>query len=459
MFLWCLVLGSWSFSSPASTPATFSTIITNGPSTNRFNIVFLSEGYTSAQQPQFLVDATNAFASLLAHQPYLEYSNYFNAYTIQTNSAQSGSDHPAYPTSVNTAFNSTFDANDYIISIPPNFADGNSTHGQGKVDTLLATFMPGYSLSVLLVNDLASGGSDGFDKTAIASTSAALPEILTHECGHVIANLGDEYTVDNPGFPNTEEPNTTTQTNRALIKWNAWIDPSTPVPTTPQGSYPASVGLFQGAHYHTNGWYRPKLDCLMNHLYAPLCEVCQEAIIIALYREVRPVESFSPASTNLSTATNQSLSFSVTLLQPATHNLTVQWYTNNVAVPNATNTSFSLLPLALTNGATNRVKAIVHDPTTLVRTDPTNLLTQTIQWTVAVTVPQLSLDSSQWLPSGKFKFRLTGVAPSGFVIQGSTNFTSWTSLRTSTFTAGQFWYTNTSASNFTRRYFRAYTPP
>ena len=56
-------------------------------------------------------------------------------------------------------------------------------------------------------------------------------QILTHETGHVLANLGDEYTNAHPGFPNTEEPNTTRQTESALIKWRVWMDSGTPVPT------------------------------------------------------------------------------------------------------------------------------------------------------------------------------------------------------------------------------------
>ena len=115
------------------------TILTNGPVSNRLNIVVLSEGYTTNQLAQFPVDATNAVNALLSHQPYQEYSNYFNAFAIEVASSQSGSDHPAYGSYVNTYFNSTYDpASDHLITIPPNFADTNYSHGQGKVDALLA---------------------------------------------------------------------------------------------------------------------------------------------------------------------------------------------------------------------------------------------------------------------------------------------------------------------------------
>jgi hypothetical protein len=437
------------------------TILTNGPASNRFNIVFLSEGYTSAQLSQFASDATNGLTAFLAHQPYREYSNYFNAFAIRVASTDSGSDHPVNNSYVNTYFNSSYDAvSDYLITIPPNAFDANSSHGQGKVDALLQTNMPKCNLSVLLVNDTThQGGSDGFDKTAIAAMEpVSMPEILTHETGHVMAGLGDEYTFANPGFPNTEEPNTTVETNRAGIKWKAWIAPATPVPTPPTSDYGSVVGLFQGAHYHTNGWYRPKLNCLMSTLYSPFCDVCSEALVLALYQKVRPVDAFSPATNTFSVTTTQAVSFSLSLLRPATHNLTVQWSTNGVAVPAATNQSFSVLPLALGNPGARQVSALIVDPTTLVRNDPTNLLRQTVNWTVNLNVPQLRWDSIVRLAGGKIAYRLTGNAPQGFSIQSSTNLSYWSPFVISnSLSSGQFWITNPTTA--TRTFFRGKTPP
>jgi hypothetical protein len=442
-------------SPPIALPqASIQTIRTNGPVANRFNVVFLSEGYTGSDMPQFLVDATNALTALLSHQPYQEYSNYFNAFAIQTNSLQSGSDHPNANLYVNTYLNSTYDSNsDYYITIP---ADSS---GQGRVDALLQTFMPRCNLPVLLVNDPShAGGSDGFGTTAIASTGYGMPEILTHETGHVVANLGDEYETAYPGFPDTEEPNTTQQTNRALIKWNAWIASSTPVPTVPPDSYPAVIGLFEGAHYHATGWYRPKLDCLMRHSYVPFCEVCSEALVLAIYRGVRPVDAVSPAATNLSVSTPQALTFSLTLLQPATHNLSVQWFTNNTIVAGATNAALTLSPSSLGDG-NHRVSAVVRDSTLLVRNDPTNLLSQAVSWAVSINLPQLQLDSPLWLTGGGFAFRILGNAPQGVLVQGSTNLLNWFGVATNSLGASQFWYTNSQSGNTSRMFYRAVTPP
>jgi hypothetical protein len=427
------------------------TILTNGPVSNRFNIVVLSEGYTSNELARFLVDATNAVSTLLSRQPLQEYSNYFNAFAIKVVSTNSGSRH--YGGNNNTYFNSSYDTNsDRVITIPPNFADTNYSHGQGKVDALLQTFMPNCQLSVLLVNDIVDGGSDGFNKTAIASTGYESPEILTHETGHVMANLGDEY--EYSSGPDIEEPNTTQQTNRALIKWKAWISASTPVPTTPPDSYPGVIGLFEGAHYHTKGWYRPKLDCLMRDLYTPFCDVCGEALVLAIYKRVRPVDGSSPAGTNFSVSISQAMTFSLSLLQPATHNLNVQWFTNGVPQIGATNLSFVLSPQFLAND-TNWVRAVVQDSTPLVRNDPTNLLSQTVTWVGL----QLRLDSLAWLAGSKFAFRITGSAPQGVVVQSSTNLLNWVRVKTNALVGGQCWYTNSAAGSSPRTFYRATTPP
>ncbi len=435
------------------------TILTNGPASNRLNIVILSEGYTSNQLSQFLVDATNAVNALLAHQPYQEYRSFFNAFAIKVASNQSGSDHGSDTNYYHdTYFNSLYEPpDDFIISIPPNSRDTNYSHGQAKVDALLQTFMPKCHLPILLVNDAVPGGSDGFDKTAIASVGSGSFEILTHETGHVLANLGDEYSSAYPGFPDTEEPNTTRQTNLSAIKWRAWIPTNTPLPTPATEQYSAVVGLFEGAHYHVTNWFRPQLNCAMGNFSSPFCQVCSEALVLAIYQKVRPVDGFTPAATNLSVSSSQPLSFTLGLLAPA-HSLTVQWRTNGAAIIGATNLSLALLPDTLGNG-TQIVSAVVNDNTSLVRNDPTNLLSQTVSWTLNVNIPQLRLDSVQALAGGQFAFRISGNAPQGFVVQSSTNFFNWTNLQTNFLLGGEYRYTNSGAASFPRKFFRAVTPP
>ncbi len=445
---------------PLFAAASMQTILTNGPTSKRLNIVILSEGYTASQLAQFLVDATNAVGALLSHPPYREYSNYFNAFAIKVASTQSGSDHPAYGITRSTYFSSTYDpVSDYLITIP-----AGST-GQGRVDALLQSFMPQCHLSILLVNDPVEGGSDGSDKTAIASTGAVVaempplpPGIMSHETGHLLADLGDEYTTPYPGYPDTEEPNTTRQTDRSLIKWHAWVSTNTPVPTPLSYEYSSVVGLFEGAHYHTTGWYRPQLNCAMGSSGIPFCAVCSEALVLAFHQRVRPVDAFSPASTNLTVTNTQPLTFSLTLLQPATQDLRVQWHTNGAPCNGETNSTFILLPQSLPSGS-NWIHALVTDPSPLVRNDPTNLLSQRLAWALNVSNPQLRLDSPVWLADGRFAFGIRGVAPQGSGVQTSTDLLTWVSVSTNFMVGGQCWYTNAGAGSVPWGFFRAVTPP
>src|SRR5271169_628314 len=87
------------------------TIVANGPVSNRLNIVFFSEGYTNHQMGEFLAAATNAANALLvgpnsSQPPYAEYRSYFNAYAIFVASPQSGSSHQGLAR--NTYFGSTY---------------------------------------------------------------------------------------------------------------------------------------------------------------------------------------------------------------------------------------------------------------------------------------------------------------------------------------------------------------
>lgn len=458
--LWLLTwLAAWR---PPSVPAqgTLYPLFTNGPTTNRLNVVVLAEGYMTNQLSGFLYDATNAVNNLLGQQPYQEYKRYFNAYAIFVASAQAGSDHPVSGgTLKNTYFNSSFDSYgiSQLLTIPPNNYNGNYSQGQGKVDTLLAALMPEFDLAVMVVNDPEYGGSGG--TILITSVNSLGPEIVVHESGHSLGGLADEYEIGAPaGHVWVEKPNATAITNRPAIRWNSWILASTPVPTPETSENSTLVGLFQGAQYSASGWYRPKLDCKMNSFFTGFCEVCSEQLVKSIYAQLRPIDSFTPMAANLTLYSTQAVTFSVATLQPLTHNLSVQWFTNNVAVTGASNSTFTLSPGSLGNGS-RTVKAIVNDPTALVRNDPSGWLRQTNTWNLTISLSELALVSARYLNANRFRFTVTGSAPAGFVIQASTNLLNWTALSTNTLTGGRYHYTNSNLTNQTRRYYRTVSPP
>src|SRR6185436_15552388 len=164
----------------ASGQATMLTLRTNGPTANRLNIVFLSEGYTTNELARFPSNAMLMLNALLTTAPLREYSNYFNAFAISVPSNQPGSDHYTPTTNlVDTYFNSRYDSSGIqrLITI-------DST-GHSRVNALLAQFMPEYDIVTLVVNDTQYGGSGGFP--LISSINSATPDIATHEMGHSFA--------------------------------------------------------------------------------------------------------------------------------------------------------------------------------------------------------------------------------------------------------------------------------
>ena len=473
------LLGIFLFAVPAicqgqyTTNGTLYTIQATGPVSNRLNIVIFSEGYTTSDLAgHFLSDATNTMNNLFIWDPYQEYKNYCNVYAIAVPSVNRGSTHPVYGLTANTFFSSSYDPYiDYVITVP--------SSSLVRMTNLLASLMPSAGLSIILVNDTTDGGAGG--PVDIVSTGPSQVDILPHETGHTLGKLQDEYDVSssysdqnlsisvaaantcliNNSITTTTWSASATNTYKYLtnVTWGAWITNGTPIPTTNTSQYAGTVGLFAGANYTTTNWYRSQEDCMMRTLGSPFCSVCSEALVKAIGQKARPVDAFSPSTNTTITITNSTaVAFALTELQPLTHSLTTQWYTNGVAVAGATNPIFTLTPAKLTNG-NYTLQARVHDPTPLVRNDPLNYLTATLTWNLAINVYKLNLDS---LVAAKgalpFSFRVSGNAPYGFILQGATNLIptngiNWYPLSTNMLTNGQFYYTN-KLTNLTRQFYR-----
>jgi len=446
---WCFFLLPFACPGQFTTNGTLFTVSLTGPVSNRLNVVFFSEGYTTNDLAgHFLADVTNAMNNLFVYQPYQEYQSYCNVYAIAVPSTNSGSSHPYYQETNRTFFSSSYDpVYDYIITIP--------SAGLVKMTNLLTRWLPQSGLPVILVNDYTDGGGGGV--ADVISRGPSQREFLAHETGHTLGRLQDEYDygyLDMNLANSATAANTSKTTNLTAITWNAWITNGTPIPTPDTASFAGTVGLFQGANYQTTNWYRPQEDCMMRTLGTPFCAVCSEALVKAICQKARVLDSFSPSTNGTIALTNtQPLLFSLVEPQPLTHSLTNQWYLNGSPVPAATNTIFTFLPAQYTNGSYT-LKVSIHDPTALVKTDPSNFLTGGLTWKLNVNVYELKLDDMRFVTSNSFSFRASGNAPLGFIIQGSTNLLSWQGLATSSLSSGQYYFTN-RFTNSVKHFYRA----
>jgi len=166
-------------------------------------------------------------------------------------------------------------------------------------------------------------------------------------------------------------------TQRALIKWNHWIDANTPIPTlsTQQGV----PGLYQGAVYCDAGLYRPTSGSKMRFLGRPYEQINTEQLVRRIYNFVSPIDAFQPTVTDITLTTAQSQAFSVTTQVTFSNTIKVDWFLDGVF--QSSGTGFSVNNLI---GGAHVVDAVVKDNTPMVRKDATNLLSESLRWNLTV---------------------------------------------------------------------------
>src|SRR6185295_17090525 len=83
------------------------TVLYNGSSEKRINIVFLSDGYQQSELDNYITDVRSIVLKLFAQEPFSEYSTYFNVFAIRVPSNVSGAaPDPSKP--IDNYFGSTF---------------------------------------------------------------------------------------------------------------------------------------------------------------------------------------------------------------------------------------------------------------------------------------------------------------------------------------------------------------
>lgn len=358
---------------PPSTPSLDSTtnvttIVQNGPSSNRVDLVFVGDGYTQSDLPTYANDVSNANTGIFNEFPLDAYASFFNVHRVDVISNESGVDNDPYLGVLkDTALDMGFwcAGIQYLLCVDVFKALSAAGNAPGA-DQILA-----------VANSSTYGGA-GYNTTDLATFSSANNsslEIALHEFGHSMADLGDEYDYGGGSTytgPEVIQPNISIYdaVNMASLqtKWHSWLfDPNNP-----------NIGTFEGAGYYQYGLYRPTTNSKMRSLGQPFEQVNAEQFIINFYKVVRPIDSATPPGTY---GPNKILT--VTSVQPVTHNLDVQWYIDGRPISGATGNALNLATIQLPKWK-SAVSVEVTDNTPWVRDETlrSQYMKETRSWTI-----------------------------------------------------------------------------
>ena len=147
---------------------------------------------------------------------------------------------------------------------------------------------------VIVINNAKYGGGAIYNFYSVSSLHSMAEMVLTHELGHGIGGLADEYVDEDLSYADLHrtaheplEPNITNLVD-FQSKWQSMLKKGTPIPT-PDNKKVADrengpLGVYEGAGYSAKGVYRPVMHCMMRD-YAPFCPVCSKRLeeIFSLY--------------------------------------------------------------------------------------------------------------------------------------------------------------------------------
>ncbi|MEZ6093375.1 MAG: M64 family metallopeptidase [Pirellulaceae bacterium] len=266
---------------------TYTTMVNNGASSNRVDMIFIGDGYLAGQLETTYVShiqgTLDHFFSNPISNPLNRYSSFFNVHRVNIASNQEGADKPLDNIYVDTALDASYSWGGgverclYFNTSKASIAVNTALAGSG-IDT-----NDGMLLGV--VNDSKYGGCGG-SWGVYAGANSLAREIAIHEIGHSFANLADEYFYTNDHYSGNEPSTWNVTTDPNLGKWDRWlgyVDPDTDI---------GAIGYYEGAQYNATGIYRPSDNSKMRALNRPFDAISREKFINDIYEEVDPLDGW-----------------------------------------------------------------------------------------------------------------------------------------------------------------------
>lgn len=302
LFLLCVGHSSWA---DGGEVLGVSTLLDNGDTAFKIDIVFMGDGYRADEQDAFNAKVDIAVKEFLAAHPIMALNSAFNIHRVNVSSPESGTD--KFST---CGGESTGDIDQLRRTA---MDSGYCAGGTGSVyrclltsDTALALGFAGSApdndIVLVLVNDTSHGGCRLGD-VAFTSVKSSFEQTTVHELGHAIFDLADEYQYDREDTytgPEPSEVNVTAATNRKSLglKWGDLLLADTAVPTQLHGAecsvpdLPGRahaediIGTFEGAQYRRCGLFRPEYNCRMRVSSHAFCSVCRRQIVRVLASKI-----------------------------------------------------------------------------------------------------------------------------------------------------------------------------
>lgn len=281
------------------------TLVDHGAPEERYDIVFVPEGYALDELDRYDARVTSAIDALRQTTPFAELWPLFNVHALRFPDPFSGI------RGVRTAAGTKLG--------PASEPRATPVVNVERVRALAAA-APGADAVVIVANDrFRSIAWFRGDVTAVSAVDGRFPAVVVHELGHVIGRLLDEYEEHEESFcdfllgnPLVEAAlrlgdsggNVTTHTDRRFIPWRHWLPAGATLPTADHER--PDVGLYRGAYYQSRRWYRPSPTCLMrtSNLARSFCAVCRELLVVRIAKKTWPVrtklERLDPQTVRLS---------------------------------------------------------------------------------------------------------------------------------------------------------------
>ena len=327
----------------------------DGAESNRINLMILAEGYTAAEEADFIDDICSVSAYMygdggLNADPYPRYRSCFNVYGVFVPSAQSG---------LGGYFGSNY-------SIGPLW-----------VDTVMVSYVirhqfPTADLISVAVNTT-SGAAAMYQGPAVWSTNnSTAKDAFLHEGAHAWHNLADTYVVHNTAYTGGEFPQVNLTIDPTGSKWSEWLGYEQPGVGT--------IGAYNGAQYSSGVFSPAPRDKMRWHVGTPFDAVCREKIIQDIYTYVTPLDSYT--------------SNSGTLFDPASLSVVpfdddvidVSWKVDGNPFATASENVLDVAAMGLDTGP-HTIIAEATDLTPWVRRGGENM-SQSVTWDVQITVPE-----------------------------------------------------------------------